>query len=529
MTLLIDAITRPSIVLLVGLAVSILPGRRSAALRHAVLACAILGGALVVPFGQLLPGWDIPVRESETPEAAAPRSTVVSESFAASVRSSRLSPIVRLSVPIVWSLGAGVALGALVTGVVRIRRLSTRADPVLGGRWRQIATEVATQYDLERPITLLQTSGTPLLATWGVFRPRVLLPSEARPWSDERVRVVLSHELAHVRRGDWAVQVTAEILRAIYWFNPFLWLACAELRRQSERACDDAVLRTGIGPRKYAGHLIDIARTCRWPEAAGARATPMARRSALRGRIAAMLNPDLNRDAVSPRAVVLAVLTLLAVTVPVAGFRVEQDSPRTLSGAVYDPSGAALPQVELTLEDAQHAKMQTITDGTGHFEFAPVPPGDYVIHASLQGFRPLRYELTLAHERDWRQHITLQVGEVHEEINVRASRATATPRPEGPAPLKIGGNVRPPKKVRDVRPVYPSSMKEAGIEGTVPLDAVIGRDGSVSSVRVASATVHPDLAIAAIDAVRQWKFEPTLLNGAPVEVMMTVTIDFRLD
>jgi len=76
--------------------------------------------------------------------------------------------------------------------------------------------------------------------------------------------------------------------------------------------------------------------------------------------------------------------------------------------------------------------------------------------------------------------------------------------------------------------VYPDSMKAAGIEGKVPLEAIIGQDGSVHSVRVLSAEVHPDLARAAADAVRLWKFEPTLLNGAPVEVVMKVTIDFRL-
>ena len=71
-------------------------------------------------------------------------------------------------------------------------------------------------------------------------------------------------------------------------------------------------------------------------------------------------------------------------------------------------------------------------------------------------------------------------------------------------------------------------MKEAGLEGEVPIDAVIGRDGSVISVRVLNAQVHPEFAIAAVDAVRQWKFSPTLLNGRPIEVVMAVTVGFSL-
>ncbi len=72
-------------------------------------------------------------------------------------------------------------------------------------------------------------------------------------------------------------------------------------------------------------------------------------------------------------------------------------------------------------------------------------------------------------------------------------------------------------------------MREAGREGRVPLEAIIGRDGTVLSVRVATAQVHPDFAQAAIDAVQQWLFTPTMLNGKPVEVVMTVTIEFELE
>jgi protein TonB len=93
----------------------------------------------------------------------------------------------------------------------------------------------------------------------------------------------------------------------------------------------------------------------------------------------------------------------------------------------------------------------------------------------------------------------------------------------------VGRNVRLPKKIKDVRPEYPASTREAGLEGLVPLEAVIGRDGTVSSLRVLSAKVHSDLAAAAMHAVRQWRFEPTLLNGVPVDVVMTVTVEFGPD
>ncbi len=87
------------------------------------------------------------------------------------------------------------------------------------------------------------------------MRPRILLPSHAHEWSEARIHAVLGHEIAHIQRHDWLVQIAAEAIRAIYWFNPVFWLACRRLRRESEQACDDAVLRLGVPPRDYAMHL----------------------------------------------------------------------------------------------------------------------------------------------------------------------------------------------------------------------------------------------------------------------------------
>jgi TonB family protein len=168
----------------------------------------------------------------------------------------------------------------------------------------------------------------------------------------------------------------------------------------------------------------------------------------------------------------------------------------------------------------------------GHFEFAAVAPGTYVLETRLPGFGALRHEFELRQTRDWDRAITLQVGEVQESISIQATRAAAPgqePSASGPRPpVRVGGSVRSPRKIEDVRPIYPATMRDAGLTGVVPLEAVIGADGSVSSVRVLSAQVHPDFAIAAVNAVRKWRFSPTLLNGVPIEVMMTVTIRFEL-
>jgi TonB family protein len=243
-----------------------------------------------------------------------------------------------------------------------------------------------------------------------------------------------------------------------------------------------------------------------------------------------MLNPSLGRRVPTVRALALTAAVLAALSLPVAALRVEQAGPLPFSGVVYDPSGGVLPEAALTLEDERQNKWQTTSDSTGRFEFPSVSAGKYVLEASLAGFRSLRQELELTASRDWTRAVTLQVGNVRESITVREKRSKA-PRqePAGAVPVRVGGNIRPPTKTRDVKPVYPASMREAGREGSVPLEAIIGRDGAVLSVRVATAQVHPDFAQAAIDAVQQWQFTPTMLNGKPVEVVMTVTIQFELE
>jgi TonB family protein len=94
------------------------------------------------------------------------------------------------------------------------------------------------------------------------------------------------------------------------------------------------------------------------------------------------------------------------------------------------------------------------------------------------------------------------------------------------APVRVGGNIPPPQKIKDARPVYPPEAQGSGVQGVVILEAVIDPTGRVSNTRVIRSI--PMLDQAAIDAVRQWEYTPTLLNGTPVPVIMTVTVNFTM-
>ena len=100
------------------------------------------------------------------------------------------------------------------------------------------------------------------------------------------------------------------------------------------------------------------------------------------------------------------------------------------------------------------------------------------------------------------------------------------PPPPPQAPVRVGGNIKPPTKTRDVKPIYPAIAQSARVQGVVIIEATIGPDGKVKDAKVLRSI--PLLDQAALDAVKQWEFTPTLLNGVPVPVIMTVTVNFTL-
>ncbi len=105
--------------------------------------------------------------------------------------------------------------------------------------------------------------------------------------------------------------------------------------------------------------------------------------------------------------------------------------------------------------------------------------------------------------------------------------APPPPKPHQTGPLRVGGNVQAARIVNRVQPVYPPLARQTRISGTVRLHAIIGKDGAITSLEVMSG--HPLLQQAALDAVRQWRYQPTLLNGEPVDVDTTIDVIFSLN
>jgi tetratricopeptide (TPR) repeat protein len=208
--------------------------------------------------------------------------------------------------------------------------------------WAALSTGLAAKLGLARPVRLLFSADVAVPITAGVLRPVVLLPEGARRWNDERRRVVLLHELAHVRRADWVALLIGQAASALFWFHPLAWSTRVHMQKDCERACDDLVLAAGTRPSVYAAHLLSIIRSLRLSHQRALPAVAMARRSYWDGRMRAILDPAVARRGVSGREARIAGAAIVTAVVALAVL--EPWMPRRADAMAVNPAlaGAAL-------------------------------------------------------------------------------------------------------------------------------------------------------------------------------------------
>jgi beta-lactamase regulating signal transducer with metallopeptidase domain len=224
---------------------------------------------------------------------------------------------------IAWAAGALAALLPYLVSLAAAARMRRSARTVTDGPWAALLGELAEAMGVGRRPALLVSGRAAVPMASGLVRPAIVLPESAEAWPDARRRVVLLHELAHVRRLDLATRALAQAARAIHWFNPLVYLAARRLDAERERACDDLVLAAGMRASEYAAHLVEIARGIsaarRW--GAWAAAVPMAEPSRLEDRVHAILDAARSRAALKWWAIAAGVLVVAAVVVPLAAMR----------------------------------------------------------------------------------------------------------------------------------------------------------------------------------------------------------------
>lgn len=404
------------------------------------------------------------------------------------------------------------------------------------GREIDTLDRVRATLSVERRIGLILAPAVSVPGVWGFWRPVVVLPSRlAKDLNDNELESLMMHEVIHVKRWDNLASLFQAALSSLLWFYPVVWIIDKRLLDEREQACDEEVLQHKES-NAYVSSILRVVRFCLDLKIAGVSSVMG---SNLKRRIENIMSHPRRRNLTFWHVVSLSLfgvaLALSCVVAASHGNRVitaqSQKVGAILSGTIYDASRAAIPEAMVIISSLDgKSKEIAFANEAGDYEFGSLPEGAYTVEASKPGFRLFQQKgVAIKPGVPQRLDLTLEIGEVNQYFEVVGKSARVAPDiSRKPRRIRVGGNVQEAKLVYQGQLDYPEEARQAGIQGTVLLEAIIGKDGTVVNYRVVNTLAHPFLLKAAAEAVKQWRYEPTLLNGEPVEVVTTVTVNFRL-
>jgi beta-lactamase regulating signal transducer with metallopeptidase domain len=289
--------------------------RRSTADTRAVVWRSAVVALVVVILGRSLPlhwiAWVVPSFFA-APLVALGRVQVTADSAhsAAVVRDNVASDAGTLAFAIlgIYILGVAIVVARTLIAWYRLRRELTRSAQIDSELTAMVSVALPVHQWRRAPRVLVsRTTDVPM--TWGLFNPVIVVPRAwSERWSHAERRMALTHELAHIRSGDWAFYAAGRAVCALLWFHPGVWWITRALREDCEQACDDSVIASGIRRSDYAELLMRVA-----DRNAPTAALALARRRGLRGRLAAVLDAAHDvRPLARGRALAVVLVTMTA-------------------------------------------------------------------------------------------------------------------------------------------------------------------------------------------------------------------------
>ncbi len=227
--------------------------RRSAAFRCTLISAGMVALALL-PLSWCLPRVEVPYLPAWV-DGSPPQAQAFVEPTA--------SPACSQALPLLWFLGIGGLAFLHSAGVWRLQSWREGSQALESGCWLAFIREVSETLGYRGNVRLYRC---PLLhspAAAGLAWPCVFLPADALSWDRERLRLVLLHEIGHLKRRDLWTQWLSQAVCALYWFHPLVWALHRQLHQTREFACDHTVLSTGTEPGRYARELLSLAKNLR--------------------------------------------------------------------------------------------------------------------------------------------------------------------------------------------------------------------------------------------------------------------------
>jgi TonB family protein len=469
---------------------------------------------------------------------------------------------------IIWIAGCTILLGRWMFRQWRFTSSLRRAAQDVEGELRQVIESLKDKLGVGRSTTLRVVPEGSEPGVGGVWHPVLVLPENIlRQLSPAEVESVLAHELVHIARRDNLWSSLQMLVCCIFWFYPVIWLLDRRLIAERERSCDERVIGVTRNSQAYISGLIKMTSISLGLQAPGL--APMAGAN-LKRRIE-------NMKKANGKASVSATILLSSIAALIAFLY--------LAAAPFQRNTAQAAPSSLTIENSEKSPLQIVSATFESISLSPRPTAQvaaqlvnpqievknnsnrvatvYVLEFRKAGSSrlylnrgpaelvPKGTDILKKSEFLWSAgekateagqtwtvrlvsmafkdggYMTLHPAPIPPPPGVwELPEAAGSTVKKGIEPIKVGGELMETKLIRRVEPVYPALAMRARVQGKIILKVTVDEEGNVTEAKVTDG--HPLLNEASVNAVKQWKYSPTLLNGKPVPVTATVSVIFNL-
>ncbi len=379
---------------------------------------------------------------------------------------------------ILWLCGTFTVLGLWLLRWRNVTAVMRSGAGMLEGREVNMLRRLERAARVHKPIECVLSQDTLEPGIFGILRPVLLWPgSLSAQLTDKQLEAILTHELTHVRRRDNLTSALHMAVEAIVWFHPLTWWMGARLIEESERACDEAVLQLGNSPQIYAESIL---KTCEFCVSAPLACISGVTGGDLKQRIVRIMTTQPTTHLTTGKRLLLACAGVLALTGPV------------LFGLVRQPvADAPSPEASQTSRLAPNQSQRSTVSNNLSKHFSSVSPGEL-------------------------SNIAPETG----AGSGAGSGASATHI------YRVGGDVTAPKLIFAPDPEYSKAALQAKYQGVCVVALIVDTQGKPKRIRV---TRHLGMGLdhQAIEAVKQYTFEPATRFGKPVAVNIQIEVNFR--
>ena len=449
---------------------------------------------------------------------------------------------------VAWFAGVIFFVGRLNVGLMVARSMRSVATTAAPTELQQAFDALRRRLGVERVVRLMHSALVEAPTVIGWLRPVVLVPASCLTGlSTMQIEAVLAHELAHIRRHDYLVSVLQSVIETLLFYHPAVWWVSKQIRRERECCCDELAVAVGGDRLAYARalSLLEERRSFNPEFVLGANGGVLTMRiKRLLGRTEASAASQL---------VSIALLAALVLAVGAASYKLAHaqnvtaqtnSSASSTAQVTVEPDARQSAAVSAAIGPANGpppslstAGQQTTSDTERQIESA-----QWQLQNAQEKLNSEQFKKQIEDAQRWLQNAQAkpnspefkkQIAQLLAQNAAAGQEPGAPPKPVAPpVPMAPGGPVRLSSGVVEgmillkAMPVYPAEAKAAGVQGAVVLHAIISKTGTVESVEVVSGP--EELRDSARDAVRQWTYKPYLLNGEPVEVETSITVNYTL-